>query len=70
MEQNTDGVVTYPSAHLEDAESEIVVEADHSQAHRHPAAIREIRRILLKHLEETNRRRFPVVPLDYTQPAD
>ncbi len=69
LEQNTDGVVTYPSAHLDDVESEIVVEADHSHAHRHPAAIREIRRILLKHLEETNRRRFPVVPLDYTQPA-
>ena len=50
-------------------ESEIVIEVDHSEAHRHPAAIREIRRILLKHLEETNRQRFPVVPLDYKTSA-
>lgn len=62
LEQNTDGVVSYSSAHLEDVESEIVVQADHSEAHRHPATIREIRRILLEHLEETQRRRFPVMP--------
>jgi hypothetical protein len=62
LEQNTDGVVTYASAHLSNVESEIVVEADHSEAHRHPATIREIRRILLKHLEETHRQRFPVIP--------
>ena len=69
LEQNTDGVVTYASAHRTDVESEIVVQADHSEAHRHPATIREIRRILLEHLEETNRRRFPVVPLGHETSA-
>ncbi len=63
LEENTDGVVTYASAHLANAASEIVVEAEHSQAHRHPATIREIRRILLEHLEQTQRQRFPVVPV-------
>ncbi len=69
LEENTDGVVKYSSAHLTDVESEIVIEADHSQAHRHPATIREIRRILLKHLEEKQRERFPVVPLGHQTSA-
>lgn len=62
LEENTDGVVKYASAHLTNVESEIVVEAEHSEAHRHPATIREIRRILLEHLQETHRQRFPVMP--------
>ncbi|MCA9068265.1 MAG: hypothetical protein KDA84_05045, partial [Planctomycetaceae bacterium] len=69
LEENTDGIVKYASAHLTDVESEIVVEADHSQAHRHPATIREIRRILLKHLEETHRQRFPVMPAHHQTSA-
>lgn len=44
-----DGVVGYDSAHLEDADSEIVVEADHITVHQHPLAILEVRRILLEH---------------------
>jgi hypothetical protein len=52
VEQNTDGVVTYASAHREDVESEVVVAAEHSQLHRHPRTILEIRRILLEHLEQ------------------
>lgn len=44
-----DGVVSYESAHLEDAASEIVVEADHVSVHQHPLAILEVRRILLEH---------------------
>jgi pimeloyl-ACP methyl ester carboxylesterase len=45
-----DGVVAYESAHVDDAASEIVVEADHMAVHRHPLAILEVRRILLEHL--------------------
>jgi hypothetical protein len=44
-----DGVVSYDSAHLEDADSEIVVDADHISVHQHPRAILEVRRILLEH---------------------
>jgi hypothetical protein len=69
VEENTDGVVTYASAHLTNVESEIVVQADHSEAHRHPATIREIRRILLLHLQETEQQRFPVVPLGHQTSA-
>lgn len=45
-----DGVVHIESARLEDAVSELVVEADHSTVHAHPAAVLEVRRILLEHL--------------------
>lgn len=45
----TDGVVPYWSAHLDTAESEILVKSHHS-AHQHPDAVRELRRILLLHL--------------------
>ncbi len=69
VEENTDGVVTYASAHLTNVESEIVVHADHSEAHRHPATIREIRRILLLHLQETQEQRFPVIPLGHQTSA-
>jgi hypothetical protein len=44
-----DGAVTYDSAHLDDVQSEIVVEADHVHVHQHPRAILEVRRILLEH---------------------
>ncbi len=46
-----DGVVNYESAHLDDVESEIVVDADHVHVHQHPRAILEVRRILLEHSE-------------------
>ncbi len=49
-----DGVVTLASAQLENATSQIVVEADHSQVHRHPQSILEVRRILMQHLAELN----------------
>ena len=52
-----DGVVTLASAQLENASSQIVVEADHSQVHRHPQSILEVRRILLQNLSEM--RTFP-----------
>jgi pimeloyl-ACP methyl ester carboxylesterase len=47
-----DGVVARQSAHVDDAVSEIVVPADHTTVHTHPAAVLEVRRILLEHLAE------------------
>jgi pimeloyl-ACP methyl ester carboxylesterase len=54
--QPSDGVVPYASAHLDDVESEVVVQADHYNVHHHPLAILEVRRILLEHLREFERR--------------
>ncbi|MEZ6034177.1 MAG: alpha/beta hydrolase [Planctomycetaceae bacterium] len=59
----TDGVVAWRSAHCEDADSEKIVRASHSEVHRHPEAVAEVRRILIEHLRETQRRRYPVVPI-------
>ncbi len=50
LEDTTDGVVSYRSAKVEDAVSELVVTAEHMDVHRHPLAILELRRILLEHL--------------------
>ncbi len=47
-----DGVVPYVSAHLDDAESELIVPADHFHVHQHALAVLEIRRILLEHARE------------------
>ena len=44
----SDGVVPESSAHLESAESELVIPADHSHVHQHPLAVMEVRRILLE----------------------
>jgi hypothetical protein len=48
----TDGVVTYRSAHRDDADSEITVAAGHSQVHRHENAIKEVTRALKDHLKQ------------------
>jgi len=40
------------SAHLDDAESELIVPADHFHVHQHPLAVLEIRRILLEHARQ------------------
>ena len=50
-ETGEDGVVKYESARLEEAESELVVRSGHS-VQANPAAINEVRRILLLHLQE------------------
>jgi pimeloyl-ACP methyl ester carboxylesterase len=50
-----DGVVPYTSAHLESANSELIVPADHSHVHQHPLAVLEVRRILLEHAKESGR---------------
>jgi hypothetical protein len=47
-----DGVVPFSSAHLDDVDSEIVVDADHVTVHQHPRSILEVRRILLEHSAE------------------
>lgn len=51
----TDGLVAYESAHLDGAESELIIRRHHN-VQDHPLAIREVRRILLEHLAETESR--------------
>jgi pimeloyl-ACP methyl ester carboxylesterase len=48
-EEGDDGVVAYESAHLDEAESELVVRHSHSCQHE-PETVLELRRILLEHL--------------------
>ena len=50
IEEGGDGVVTYDSAHIEGVASELVVRSEHS-VQGNPATIREVRRILLEHLQ-------------------
>jgi pimeloyl-ACP methyl ester carboxylesterase len=47
---SSDGVVAYRSSHVEGAQSELIVAADHT-AHAHPQALLEIRRILRLHVD-------------------
>jgi len=66
----SDGVVSWRSSHRDDAASEIVVNAKHSDVHRHPEAIGEVRRILIDHLNHLNTSSYPIVPVRYQQTAD
>ena len=52
VQSNSDGVVAFTSAHMEDVASEIVVPADHMTVHSHPRSVLEVRRILLEHLSQ------------------
>ena len=61
-----DGVVALASAHLDDVESELTVDANHTGVHRHPLAILEVRRILREHLAEVRRFHAPMLPLPRT----
>ena len=54
LTETGDGIVAFESSHFEDAASEITVDADHVNVHRHPRSVLEVRRILLKHLSELN----------------
>lgn len=54
----SDGVVTRTSAHLDDVASEIEVNADHVNVHRHPKSILEVRRILLEHIISIQQQRL------------
>ncbi len=47
-----DGVVEYESAHMDDVESELVINADHTSIHMTGKTIFEVRRILLEHLRD------------------
>lgn len=47
-----DGVVSLASARVDNAESEVIVPADHTTVQCHPLAVLEVRRILLAHLAE------------------
>ena len=49
----TDGIVSYGSAHLDGAESEIIIKSGHN-TQKQPAGIKEIRRILLEHLKSVS----------------
>ncbi len=51
-EGGSDGVVRFESAHIEDVESELVVDSDHS-VQMQQRAIQELRRILLEHVGAT-----------------
>jgi pimeloyl-ACP methyl ester carboxylesterase len=55
LSETGDGVVAFSSARLDDAESEIVVDADHVHVHQHPRSILEVRRILIEHAAEMER---------------
>ncbi len=50
LSEGSDGVVDFASAHMDDVESEIMVQSQHQNIHRTPRAILEVRRILIQHL--------------------
>jgi hypothetical protein len=52
IKEGNDGVVTYSSAHLEGADSELVVRSSHS-VQGNPLAIEEVRRILMEQIGQT-----------------
>lgn len=64
---SSDGVVPYSSSHLEGAESELIVPADHS-AHMNPLAVQEIKRILYLHLDKLSERVGPFQPFEQPLP--
>lgn len=65
-----DGVVSVDSATAIEAESQLEVNAEHVDVHRHPKTILDVRRILLDHLVEVGRldpeNRY-VLPVGYLQ---
>ncbi len=65
IKDGTDGVVKMRSAHREHVNSEIKVKAPHSEVHRHPASIAEVRRVLREHLQELGNRAYPVRQLNH-----
>jgi pimeloyl-ACP methyl ester carboxylesterase len=62
----TDGVVSYRSAHRDDVTSEKLIAAGHRDLLVSPETVAEVRRILLEHLIETRRRRYPAIPVHQT----
>jgi hypothetical protein len=51
VEDGSDGVVRYQSAHIDGVESELVVRSGHS-VQSNPQTVLELRRILLLHAEQ------------------
>jgi len=51
VEDGSDGVVRFESAHIEGVESELVVRSGHS-VQSHPETVLEVRRILLRHADQ------------------
>ncbi len=51
-EATGDGVVSFESAHADDAVSEVIVNEDHQDIHRNPKSILEVRRVLIEHLTQ------------------
>lgn len=49
-----DGIVEYASASMDDVESELIVDAEHTKIHLVGKTIFEVRRILLEHLQEVD----------------
>lgn len=49
-----DGIVDYTSATMDDVESELIVNAEHTTIHTTPKAILEVRRILHEHLRQVD----------------
>ncbi len=65
-----DGIVAYESAVMEDTESELIVDADHTKIHMTGKAIFEVRRILLEHLQDIDANdRIAIGPSEATQPG-
>ena len=56
LQRGRDGVVAYPSAHVDYVESELVVRGGHSCLNQ-PATIEEVRRILHEHLNDQDPKR-------------
>jgi hypothetical protein len=56
VEDGSDGVVRYESAHIDGVESELIVRSGHS-VQANPQTVLEVRRILLLHAEEACRAR-------------
>lgn len=50
VEATGDGIVSFESAHADDAVSEVVVADKHQDIHRNPKSILEVRRVLIEHL--------------------
>ena len=53
LDRAGDGVVKYQSAHVEGVASELIVRSPHSGMQATPAAIKEVRRILVEHSERS-----------------
>jgi len=55
LEDRNDGVVEYKSAHIDDVESEVVIEHQGHSTQSNPLAVREVRRILIEELGQQER---------------